>query len=243
MISCRLGFFFLRSFVLFRFSFFSAFDWLGKEIVQSRVRKKLVWLPPRWRSQHNTQNGREPPSTKTNNNNENIRERFSFSPTIPPHRPRTYNTTRKEGWNNNNNYDFWIRSNGPALVPQRPPTEMCWAFLALIELMGHDETSSFGCSFSKKIENWGGELFQNQSNGKWFLSRFVHSFVLFVHTTSHWLNGELNQRSDSNNQNVENVNRKKRFNWFKTQHTHTHTHTMRTGQLNIKVKQNFPFKV
>jgi hypothetical protein len=34
-----------------------------------------------------------------------------------------------------------------------------------------------------------------QSNGKWFLSDFFHSFVLFVHTTSHWLNGEMNQWS------------------------------------------------
>ena len=95
-----IGVFFLRSFVSFCSVFlsFSAFDWLGKEIVQSRVRKKLVWLPPRWRSQHNTQNGREPPSTKTNNNNENIRERFFlFSPTTPAQAAHTQHTTRKEG--------------------------------------------------------------------------------------------------------------------------------------------------
>ena len=65
---------------------------------------------------------------------------------------------------------------------------MCWAFLALIELMGHDETSSFGCSFPrKKIEN--------SIERKMISFRFFHSFVLFVHTTSHWLNGEMNQWS------------------------------------------------
>ena len=80
--------------------------------------------------------------------------------------------------------------------------------------MGHDETSSFGCSFPrKKIEN---SIERKMISFRWFLSLFCfvcpHHFTLIK-----WWNEST---IDSNNQNVVNVNRKKNGSTDSRHNTH-----------------------